>query len=499
MAATLSRGIKMLQSVNKRYPSTAYLGFSLWLAWQRIMWPAITESSETWNVTPISTSYSLRMHIIANLSLVICIFLFALLEKKIDTLPESPSFLCVGGVAAVIGTSFSLVAIRFDFPILFFDASCALAGIGMAVLLLRCMLIFGALAPWRVLLLTAASWNIAAITKILYTELPPTLSFLFFCALPLASLLLLLFSNLPTKDRCRKSFFNRAESLKPSRSFWRFAFTIFFISLTAQSVVYFNSQHFGILAQQTSSNLVDIVIIAVTAILFLYAVLYPKSYNYNRFYYPATLIVMALLALLFVFPEGAPEPLIISRAAFQIFGLLIWCLLSCISQESKSSPIKVFGFGYGLHMLGSVIGYGLGYHLNLILSSHGSDLLFAYLIVAIFVLAVSIVIYPPQAMKDLLSSIPDEDYRILKSKSSDAWETACNDIASNGNLTPREKEVMIFLARGRGSTYISETLGVSLSTTYTHTRSIYRKLDVHSREDLMKAIDDHLEDMHGIA
>jgi DNA-binding NarL/FixJ family response regulator len=48
-------------------------------------------------------------------------------------------------------------------------------------------------------------------------------------------------------------------------------------------------------------------------------------------------------------------------------------------------------------------------------------------------------------------------------------------------LTPREIEVLGMVATGRTDAEVAEQLVVSLRTVHAHLRSIYRKLDVHTR------------------
>jgi len=50
-------------------------------------------------------------------------------------------------------------------------------------------------------------------------------------------------------------------------------------------------------------------------------------------------------------------------------------------------------------------------------------------------------------------------------------------------LTPREKEVLTFLAKGYLYKEIASTLGISINTLRNHLRTIYDKLHVHSRTE----------------
>ena len=64
----------------------------------------------------------------------------------------------------------------------------------------------------------------------------------------------------------------------------------------------------------------------------------------------------------------------------------------------------------------------------------------------------------------------------------------CVSLAAARGLTPREREVMELLARGRSVPYIQEALSVSHNTVRTHVRHIYQKLDVHSQQELISMV-----------
>ena len=58
-------------------------------------------------------------------------------------------------------------------------------------------------------------------------------------------------------------------------------------------------------------------------------------------------------------------------------------------------------------------------------------------------------------------------------------------IAFDCGLTPRELEVLIILAQGNTLTRAQEELAISEDTAITHRRNIYRKLGVHSKQELV--------------
>ena len=65
----------------------------------------------------------------------------------------------------------------------------------------------------------------------------------------------------------------------------------------------------------------------------------------------------------------------------------------------------------------------------------------------------------------------------------------CDAIAAEYKLSRRETEVFYLFARGRSSSRIADDLYVSSGTVSTHLRNIYRKLDVHSRQELLDLVE----------
>lgn len=68
-------------------------------------------------------------------------------------------------------------------------------------------------------------------------------------------------------------------------------------------------------------------------------------------------------------------------------------------------------------------------------------------------------------------------------------ERACGRIAERYALSPRETEILAFLAHGRGAPYIGDKLCISPETVRTHTKRIYDKCGVHTKEELLDLVE----------
>lgn len=67
-------------------------------------------------------------------------------------------------------------------------------------------------------------------------------------------------------------------------------------------------------------------------------------------------------------------------------------------------------------------------------------------------------------------------------------------IADRSGLSPREREVFSMLAYGRDTAYIQEHLVISAGTVRSHRDRIYRKLGIHSRQELLDLVEREMSD-----
>lgn len=69
-------------------------------------------------------------------------------------------------------------------------------------------------------------------------------------------------------------------------------------------------------------------------------------------------------------------------------------------------------------------------------------------------------------------------------------QARCEALADEAGLTPREREILGYLGRGHGIAFVAATLVISESTVRTHVKSIYKKLGVGGREELLAKVDE---------
>lgn len=88
----------------------------------------------------------------------------------------------------------------------------------------------------------------------------------------------------------------------------------------------------------------------------------------------------------------------------------------------------------------------------------------------------------------LHDSRPSTNESVSINNEESCFEKRCDALAERFSLSPREREIIEFLGRGHTSAFIAKSLIISESTVYTHTRNIYRKIGIGSKEELIQAL-----------
>ena len=70
----------------------------------------------------------------------------------------------------------------------------------------------------------------------------------------------------------------------------------------------------------------------------------------------------------------------------------------------------------------------------------------------------------------------------------DLQELACDELAQEHGLTKRETELLKLLSQGRDAAHIEKTLFLSRNTVKSYSKSLYAKLGVHSKQELIDLV-----------
>ena len=223
--------------------------------------------------------------------------------------------------------------------------------------------------------------------------------------------------------------------------------------------------------------------ITISGIVLFVVVKLNKPFNFSQLWRIALLVLALDMLSQTAFPEITVLRCVES-SAWDLIVLFAWLTLSDIAQHSKLPAPLVFGVGWACYTAPFAIGsmasfmYSGGDHDTVIVVA----LMFVLILVSSFCLEMR-----DQDTKWLFAELRGEpvsapaDYRSL--------EERCEEVGKQHKLTPRELEIMQLLCKGRTKAYIAETLYLTENTVKGHTKHIYSKLDVHSKQELLDLVE----------
>lgn len=98
--------------------------------------------------------------------------------------------------------------------------------------------------------------------------------------------------------------------------------------------------------------------------------------------------------------------------------------------------------------------------------------------------------------RDPFAPLRENDAELLQRlvMNTDRYDIVCDKIARRYLLSPRQAEVLSLLARGRNASYIEDKLCISLSTAKSHISGVYRKLGVHTQQELLAFVQNEIDE-----
>ena len=181
----------------------------------------------------------------------------------------------------------------------------------------------------------------------------------------------------------------------------------------------------------------------------------------------------------------------------RVCGMLV--LYACATIPGKklffrTAPVLLGASGFGL-TLGILVGNSLyagiadGYVALMVIT-------LAVMYVMFMALTITLVTRGLRGSGDgagsglvLVRPVQAEEPRYHGVEPGGAFELASDRMVGRYGLSEREVEVMELLAKGRGVSFVAEYLGLSQNTVKAYTKTLYKKLGVHSRDELMNLVE----------
>lgn len=209
------------------------------------------------------------------------------------------------------------------------------------------------------------------------------------------------------------------------------------------------------------------------------------------------IIVLGCFASLFL-ERGSAVACTLVLVGYQLFGLINWTLLANFSYYQDKPSIRIFGLGRSALSGGVLAGH-------MLIAIPGSLTAFSFeqkaavLMAVIFAASLACTfIFTPRTVAQTLRRqwlhLPPRDTTAEEVPLHNEVELTLDDkieiVAREYEITGRMLEVFALMAHGRTGTRIEQELYMSKGTVKTHTRRIYQKLDVHSKQEMLDLIEE---------
>ena len=498
----------------------------------------------SYSFTEIFDLHFSLVYLLSALAFGITCLLTGAFDQKLTRFSRSRKVMLLAAIITFFGGAFGLASSLI--PALSFVCEClsgVLTGIGSATLLQYWAIAYSR-EDSKLVIISGAAAIVFGITlySLIVRFLPLASRGFIVTIIPIVEFILLhKVSPLPQDSRPR--IFHLLPTNK-SRFALSYLVPIALIGLSMGVLKHLSTQ--SVLGSEASSEGVIILFMADSMVLVLFLIygLNQSDFSEQRRDWFLRLFIptLACLALLFSLILGEDSSLsnLFILVAYIIIEILMWIIFACISHSTDLSPIFLFGVVRGIFTLSiSAGGVAVIYAEPFIEES-----LFLIILTIVAFLAIGFALMPRisdilrkiapcplvnlvsfgiESNIDMLSTIkmaapltqqqegnqqfsseaeaPVSDARMAmnqtRAANNDTQKTLpkrfthkVKRVAQTYQLTKRETDILFELAKGNSPTFIQEKYFISAGTVKTHIRNIYRKLNVHKRQELMRLIDE---------
>lgn len=278
------------------------------------------------------------------------------------------------------------------------------------------------------------------------------------------------------RDRCREAV----------SELWRPLLCVAFSAFIVGIVRVGSASGGGSIGQTNESNMIGLLAASV-ALLATWRFLYERV-TLMRLYqilFPLTATAFLLLPLL----EGTFRQVVYSLVflVFSVTSSLMVVSCARTARNQSLTPVLVYGtfasIVYASSLAGSVVGLFVG-------AGRGVGLAELSVVALVAVYALSVAMVAPHGRKaGSVKAASGEKLAPVVGAVGDSVTAGCAVAVERYGLSRREAEVLDLLARGRDVPYVAEELVISKNTVRTHTKSIFAKTGVHSRQELIDLVE----------
>ncbi len=203
------------------------------------------------------------------------------------------------------------------------------------------------------------------------------------------------------------------------------------------------------------------------------------------------ILATGILFLPFLSGDYAVSLNILAAAGWKLVMLSLFFLVVVTYAHDGKRLLVGISLAYALPRLGLFIGQNIALFLGI-----GSTADFVRMTAVTFfllylVLMVIWMVNSHERKKAVAQArVADELLDRMAHEQQDVRRARCDALADEHGLTNREKDILYLLAQGRDLAFICETLFLSKNTVKSYQKTIYAKLDVHSKQEIIDRTQD---------
>lgn len=224
---------------------------------------------------------------------------------------------------------------------------------------------------------------------------------------------------------------------------------------------------------------------ALAAVVLFFCALFFRM-DFNQLIYQVGFLVMAFgYLLLSLVGTDFLTGLLVQSTGYRIVDLMMFALCAYLIKQRGLPTNWVFTITTCFLLLGQIVGALVGNAVISAFSLAGTGPHTLAIVMSFALLTVSLLLSDRKNLQTGWGMVRPGDTEAKP----DRLAMGCALVGRQHDLTAREQEVLMLLAQGRNRSAISDELTLSKETVKTHIRNIYRKMGIHSQQEIFAAVE----------